>query len=121
MIRSIFRVALALLACLGIFACSASSDPGPAPDQSTSEALTAPAVFKCGAGVCTVGVQVCCDLPDDEGACEPRCVSGHVCPLPACKAPGVKCGTDICARGQICCAGMPFRVPTCWSGKICPI
>ncbi len=43
---------------------------------------------------------------------------GGVCRNPS---SGHECGSTLCKNNQICCAGSPFRVPTCFDGDTCPI
>ena len=73
----------------------------------------------CG-GICLpAGGPPACKLKPE--ACPADCVLDKACPQKChCPGGGAPCGDDICTPNQLCCDGIPFPEPTCYSGDYCP-
>jgi hypothetical protein len=92
--------------------CPTEPPPPPPPVDCTAAGACGPAPLsaeRCGDGstadfVCTAENGVCVWKKEE-------------CPPP----PPEACGDVTCALDQTCCSGMPFTVPTCVTGSVCPI
>lgn len=72
------------------------------------------------AGICLpAGGPPECKLKPQQ--CAADCVLDKACPQKChCPGGGTACGDDICMPKEICCDGIPFPEPTCYSGDYCP-
>lgn len=85
-----------------------------------------PVPVDCSAeGACGPALGMPTQLCEDGTEAGPICVDkGGVCgwEITTCPTPkGTACGKNVCTSSQICCDGIPFNVPTCVNGPLCPL